>query len=204
MLYCPECGSELGPDVDFCSECGEPIEKEPARSEKFQIDDPDQPPGYMEATIPFHLPFKTNKLVMLRRLGGCPGCGEGVDLEFDSVGLFSKFTGQPTGPIYCNRCGTKLEATYGEVTVINGPADIEGEELSFSENAKWAESRRIGEPVHPEERYNHITGDYYWDREAVGGIYWATALIALIVPPLGAFLIALFVGISIKASPPID
>lgn len=51
-------------------------------------------------------------------------------------------------------------------------------------------------------RYNQITGDYYWDTQKNWFGWWVLAFICLILlPPLGAFLLGIFMVRAITTSP---
>ncbi|WP_144426135.1 hypothetical protein [Halanaeroarchaeum sulfurireducens] len=151
------------------------------------------------------MPFKSNELEKIRRFGGCPGCGEGRNLTINPESRGWSFIGQPTGTITCEECGTTLDAGTSGVEVIIGPADIEGQTLSFSECGDYAESRRrgvlVGEAQPPDERLNHITGDYYWDTEVVDDKFWIGAAILCLIPPVGIFFLSLFAFQSITTHP---
>lgn len=43
------------------------------------------------------------------------------------------------------------------------------------------------------DRYAHLTGDYYIDREAYSAWYWyTTAALCIVLPPVGFFFLAFF------------
>jgi hypothetical protein len=204
-MDCPNCSQPVVPPDAYCAACGDPVPDEPAKASTFSEADPNPPPSFWEGFVPYFLPFKTNGLKQIRRLGGCPGCGEGRNLDLDSENRGWSFIGQPTGTITCEECGTTLDATASGVEVISGQADIEGQTLSFSECGNYAESRRTGAPVGevqpPEERLNHITGDYYWDTEVVDDKLWLGAAILCLIPPVGIFFLSFFVFQSITTHP---
>lgn len=50
------------------------------------------------------------------------------------------------------------------------------------------------------DRYAHVTGDYYIDREAYPGWAWASAaILCIVLPPVGVFFAAFFAVSSITA-----
>lgn len=204
-MDCPNCGQPVDPSDAYCAACGEPVPDDSAVPSTFNTVDPNPSPSVWEGFVPYFLPFKTNELEQIRRFGGCPGCGEGRNLNIDSGSKGWSFLGQMVGTVTCEECGTTLDATTSGLEVINGPADIEGQTLSFSECGDYAESRRRGAPVGeaqpPEERLNHITGDYYWDTEVVDDKLWLGAAILCLFPPVGIFFLSLFVFQSITTHP---
>jgi len=207
-MDCSNCGEPVEPTDSYCAECGEPVPDTSKPSSQFKNANPNPPPSFREAFIPYFLPWGTNKLEQLRRMGGCPGCGEGSDLEFDSQSSVQSLIGNPTGEITCQKCGATLERSGSGFRVTNGPDDIEGQKLSISECKEYAESQRTDTPIKenlpPEERYNHITGDYYWDKAASDDKQWILAVILLIIPPIGAFFLAFLVSRSITTKTSVE
>lgn len=204
-MDCSNCGQPVDPSNAYCAGCGEPIPNDPTESSTFNTVHPNEPPSYWESYISYFLPFKTNELVQIRRFGGCPSCGEGQDLNITSDSKWLSFAGQVTGSVTCEECGATLDITTSGIEVTTGAPDIEGQTLSFSECGDYAESRRtdvsVGMAQSPEERLNHITGDYYWDTKVVDNKLWAAAAILCLIPPVGVFLISFLVFQSITTHP---
>ncbi len=56
--------------------------------------------------------------------------------------------------------------------------------------------------IEESDRLSHITGDYYWDREAFPAWqWWATAALCIVLPPVGFFFLA-FLGFSSLTTDP--
>lgn len=122
-------------------------------------DDPQTPPGFIEAFKPYFLPGQSNDLEMLRRLGGCPGCGEGRDLDIESKGATSYIGDPASSDIACRSCGLRLEGDGRKFKIADGPEQLRGLTLSIDDCKRLASARRDGDASEVEAALAEVRPD---------------------------------------------
>jgi RNA polymerase subunit RPABC4/transcription elongation factor Spt4 len=136
---CPECGEGIDYDASYCINCGFKLGRLSENSGQktdyvdntdFEVD-ANPPPSWSSGIVSYFVPFASNEKMMLHNLGGCPACGEGINLRLKSKNrLMSGFS--PSGyDIDCERCGTKMRKNGICHEIVEGPEELEGMIYAF-------------------------------------------------------------------------
>lgn len=145
-----------------------------------QPPDPADPPGFMEAFVPYFLPGGSNDLEMIRRMGGCPACGEGQALRFENSSG-SSFIGDPSSStIHCERCETTLEGEGRGFRVTESVSAFEGRTLTQDESQAFAAAQRSGDHDRVQELLEKNAADD--DSGSIIGtiVSWVAGLLTLL------------------------
>ena len=196
MTVCEGCGGEISEADAHCRHCGASLSnstivltEDSSEDEGHQehesttVSDRDPPPGFFEAFVPYFLPGGSNKSEMKRRLGGCPGCGEGQELEIEPTNTTRSFIADPTAcDIKCTRCGMVLEGEGWAFDAVEGDPALVGEELTQSDCSNLADARREGDTERVQKLLADITGEEVdtktWDpRYPILSVFTAVMLI---------------------------